>query len=58
MQYYGRLFISIGKHSDFKVAVNPKASKYEDRIENLDTSLSNNNYEVRHPSNNQAEYNF
>ena len=65
IQYYGSPFATIGQYSNFKKVINPRATKYNDRIENLNVkvydkvdSVSENtgNYKFDNPDFNFFQY--
>jgi len=46
LQLYAQPFLSAGKYADFKQVVDPRADKYEDRIQRLDPELAQGRYWV------------
>jgi len=57
IQYYGSPFASVGKYSDFKSVVSPRAEGYESRYSILHSVLNENNYEVTE-NNSPGSYSF
>ena len=55
LQYYGSPFASVGKYSEFKEVTDPKATAYSDRFSILNTTFSDNAYQVE-ASNGEPAY--
>jgi len=44
LQFYAQPFVSAGRYTDFKQVMEPRAERYEDRIQHLDSSLDDGRY--------------
>jgi hypothetical protein len=58
IQYYGSPFATVGKYSDFKRVIDPRASKYYNRFAQVEPTLNGNTYNVAESNNASNEFEF